>query len=356
MTLLSLQRNLPVPSVQELASEPLDAVPSRYLRDDVDDPVSNPCNPFLQIPTVDMSKLLDAESQAEELHKLYSVCRDWGAFQVVNHGVADELVKSMKEKSRDFFNFPLQEKKRYAQKEGSVEGYGQTFVNSEEQKLDWSDMLFINALPYEDRKYNFWPDRPQGFREALDCYSGEVKRLALSLLGFMAKGLGLEAHKFSKDFEDGLYHVRMNYYPHCPQPQQVVGMAAHADFTGITILLEFDETQGLQIRKDGYWVPVKMLSGAFLVIVGNIGTVMSNGIYQSPHHRVVVNSLKERLTIVTFCYPHKDAIIEPAHDLINPENPALFKTLSHAEYFNLFYSRNSYYDEPWFIDILKIDA
>ncbi|XP_058070942.1 oxoglutarate-dependent flavonoid 7-O-demethylase 1-like isoform X2 [Magnolia sinica] len=265
------QAHLPVPSVQELAREPLDAVPSRYIRDDVDDPVSNPCNPSLQIPTVDMSRLLDAESQTDELHKLYSICRDWGAFQLVNHGVADELVKSMKEKIGDFFNFPLQEKKRYAQKEGSVEGYGQTFVTSEEQKLEWNDMLFIHALPIEDRNYSFWPERPQGFRETLDSYSGEVKRLAISLLEFMAKGLGLEVHEFSKHFNNGQCHVRMNYYPHCSQPQQVIGMAAHADISGITILLELDETQGLQIRKDGYWVPVEILSGAFLIFVGNIG-------------------------------------------------------------------------------------
>ncbi|KAL5976071.1 hypothetical protein ACLOJK_020401 [Asimina triloba] len=361
----TIQKFLPVPSVQELARQRLGEVPSHYIRDGVDDPARNPSDPTLQIPVLDMAQLLDPDSHEKELLKLTAICRDWGAFQVVNHGIGSELVQSMRDKCQGFFNLQLEERKQYAQKEGSVEGYGQAFVTSEEQRLEWSDMLFIHALPLKDRNYSFWPQEPQGFRETLDCYSGEIKRLALSLLGFMAKGLGLESHEFSADFEDGLYHVRMNYYPHCCRPQQVIGMEAHRDITGITLLLESDGTQGLQIRKDGCWVPVKMVSGALLVVIGNIGEVnkdglygatwiMSNGIYRSPEHRVVVNSLKERQTIVTFCYPNENAIIRPAPHLVNPQNPALYKTLSHADYFKRYFTQRNHYES--LIDTLKIDS
>jgi isopenicillin N synthase-like dioxygenase len=71
----------------------------------------------------------------------------------------------MKEQVQGFFDLPLQEKKRWAQKPGSLEGYGQAFVTSEEQKLEWNDMIFLkNICSLQDRNLNFWPENPQEFR------------------------------------------------------------------------------------------------------------------------------------------------------------------------------------------------
>jgi len=63
-----------------------------------------------------------------------------------------------------FFELPLQEKKRSAQRPGSLEGYGQAFVTSEDQKLDWNDMIFLKCLPIENRKLDLWPQNPPEFR------------------------------------------------------------------------------------------------------------------------------------------------------------------------------------------------
>lgn len=74
----------------------------------------------------------------------------------------------MKKQTREFYDLPLQEKMRYAHKEDSLEGltslegYGQPFINSE--KLQWSDMMFVNARPVEDRNLSFWPENPRGIR------------------------------------------------------------------------------------------------------------------------------------------------------------------------------------------------
>ncbi|CAN1747242.1 2-oxoglutarate-dependent dioxygenase 11 [Linum perenne] len=73
-----------------------------------------------------------------------------------------------------------------------IEGYGQAFVVSEEQKLDWGDMLFIHSLPVDARNMRFWPRVPSSFRASLDQYSSELKKLALSLL---ARDLGVEQEK-----------------------------------------------------------------------------------------------------------------------------------------------------------------
>lgn len=46
----------------------------------------------------------------------------------------------------------------------SLEGYGQAFVVSEDQKLDWGDMLFLLPLPVSQRNMRFWPNNPASFR------------------------------------------------------------------------------------------------------------------------------------------------------------------------------------------------
>lgn len=71
-------------------------------------------------------------------------------------------------------------------------------------------------------------------------------------------------------FEEGMQSMRMNYYPPCPQPDQVIGLTPHSDAVGITFLLELNGVEGLQIRKDDIWIPVKPLPNAFVVNIGEI--------------------------------------------------------------------------------------
>jgi len=47
----------------------------------------------------------------------------------------------------DFFNLPMSEKQKFWQTPQHMEGFGQAFVLSEEQKLDWADLFFMTTLP-----------------------------------------------------------------------------------------------------------------------------------------------------------------------------------------------------------------
>lgn len=79
--------------------------------------------------------------------------------------------------------------------------------------------------------------------------------------------------------------------------------------------------------------------------------VMTNGIYKAPEHRAVVNKMKERLSVVTFCYPSPSMDIGPADKLIGEGNLPVYKNMTHAEYFSRFFNRKL--DES-FIDSLRI--
>ena len=66
----------------------------------------------------------------------------------------------------EFFKQPLEEKKVYSMEPGNLEGYGQHFVVSENQKLDWADMFYIMLRPSDSRNLRLWPSNPPSFRSA----------------------------------------------------------------------------------------------------------------------------------------------------------------------------------------------
>ncbi|CAN1173704.1 2-oxoglutarate-dependent dioxygenase 11 [Linum perenne] len=282
--------SIAVPNVQQLASESKDDhVPIRYIRPELDlDQVST--DGSHQVPVIDMIKLASVGEDAdEESSKLHSACRDWGFFQVINHGITEEVIQNMKVDLQVFFNQPLQEKMSCAQLPNGLEGYGQAFVVSEEQKLDWGDMLFVHAQPVNGRNLRFWPKVPSSFRSSFEQYSSELEKLALSLLSYMAKNLGLEPEKLLTLFEEGFQSIRMNYYPPC----------------------------------------------AFIVNVGDIIEMMSNGEYKSIEHRAVVNPEKERLSMAAFHHPNMKAMFGPIPDLINEKNQAKYQSVSPEEFMKL---------------------
>ena len=86
----------------------------------------------------------------------------------------------------------------------------------------------------------------------------------------MARAIKLDKREMEELFDDGRQEVRMTYYPPCPQSEMVMGIAPHSDPTGITILLQVNEVDGLQIKKDGVWIPVNVLPDALVVNVGDI--------------------------------------------------------------------------------------
>lgn len=88
--------------------------------------------------------------------------------QLINHGIPEEVIGEVKEDIREFFALPLKEKEGIKQVPGGhVQGYGQMFVHSEEQKLDWGDGLFLNIQPSENRDLRFWPTNPTTFRSLI---------------------------------------------------------------------------------------------------------------------------------------------------------------------------------------------
>jgi len=103
--------------------------------------------------------------------------------QLVNHGVPDEIIANIKRDIQEFFKLPLEVKNAYAQRPGDLQGYGQAFVLSKDQKLDWSDLFAIYAQPPEARDLSYWPTHPHTFRSAsLYVYTTKLYALLMCIL------------------------------------------------------------------------------------------------------------------------------------------------------------------------------
>ncbi|WCJ32346.1 2-oxoglutarate (2OG) and Fe(II)-dependent oxygenase superfamily protein [Euphorbia peplus] len=345
----SFGTSLLVPSVQELVKNKHSDIPDRYIRhNQVEDELIVSVQNDDEIPVIDFSRLV---SEPSELAKLHDACMHWGFFQLVNHGVT--VVDKIKEEVKELFNLPMEEKKRYWQYPGEVEGFGQAFVVSEEQKLDWGDMFFMVTQPSHARKPHLFPNLPLPLRESLDKYSIELKNLSMKILSSMAKALEIDdEEEITGIFEDGHQSMRMNYYPPCPQPHKVIGLTPHSDASALTILLQVNEVEGLQIKKNGKWVSVNPLPNAFVINIGDILEIMTNGIYRSIEHRATVNTEKERMSIATFYAPKYEAEMGAAPSLISHENPCLFRRIGVEEYYKTLFARELH--SKSFLDTLRL--
>ncbi|AES97539.1 protein SRG1 [Medicago truncatula] len=319
------------PSVQQLEKEGIEKVPEQYLQPNQDPIFVSNTTSLPKLPVIDLSKLLCEDSV--ELEKLDHACKEWGFFQLINHGVNPSLVENVKIGIQQFFNIPIEEKKKLWQTQEEMQGFGQAYVSLEDEKLRWGDMFSVRTFPLHIRHPNLIPLIPQPLRDNLESYYLEMKRLCVTLIEYMRKALKVQPNELVDLFEEIDQSIRMNYYPPCPQPEQVIGLNPHSDGVALTILLEVNEIQGLQIKKDGMWIPIKSLSNAFMVNIGDMLEILSNGTYQSIEHRATVNSEKERISVGAFHSPHRGDI-SPAPSLVTPESPALFKTISIADYVN----------------------
>ncbi|KAL3744948.1 hypothetical protein ACJRO7_014112 [Eucalyptus globulus] len=356
---VNLNWTLPVSSVQELVRQRQpDAVAPRYFRDDI--VMAGHHRELSQgLPRIDLGKLMDPPSRSTELCNLHSACRQWGLFLLVNHGVLDEGMRMMKENVQGFVDLPHHEKQKSAQKPGSLEGYGQAFVISHDQKLQWNDMIFLKCHPAHARNLDLWPKNPPEFRIALEKYSEDMRKLAAEVVKYIGMALGIhegELDLLTKSFGEGKYEVRMNYYPACPEPERAIGLLPHADISGITLLTECGNIPGLQVlSKDNCWVTVPPVPGGIVVNLGQIMEVYSNGTYRAPDHRAVVNKEKERVSIATFCYPSPSLPVGPSPQLLAATGlPPIYQTLSNSGEFLQCFLSHKLDDAVPFIDTLKL--
>ncbi|KAF5183911.1 2-oxoglutarate and Fe(II)-dependent oxygenase superfamily protein [Thalictrum thalictroides] len=303
------------------------------------------------IPVIDLSPLNHPEFYDDPgvLHSLIKeigdACKNWGFFQVINHGVPSEVQIGIETAARKFFALETEEKRKVRRDENIVYGYYDT--EHTKNVRDWKEVFDFTIenptlLPAshktEDKEVqelrNQWPEYPPELREAGEEYARAMERLSYTLLELIALSLGLPKKRFNGFFQDQTSFIRLNHYPPCPIPDLALGVGRHKDGGALTVLAQ-DDVGGLDVKRksDGEWVRVKPVPYSYIINVGDIIQVWSNEKYESVEHRVMVNSERERFSIPFFFNPGHEVMVKPIEELISEESPAKYKEYNWGKFF-----------------------
>ena len=158
----------PIVRVQSLSDSGVAVIPDQYIKPSMERPEGFSENTQTNIPVIDLEGLFDDQHglmlNSSIIELIYQACREWGFFQVVNHGVSPDLMDQAREVWRDFFNLPMEMKQVYANSPKTYEGYGSRLGVEKGAILDWSDYYFLHYRPSSLKDHNKWPSPPLALR------------------------------------------------------------------------------------------------------------------------------------------------------------------------------------------------
>ncbi|KAH6813136.1 2-oxoglutarate and oxygenase superfamily protein [Perilla frutescens var. frutescens] len=313
-------------------------LPSSYIRDESERPRLCEVDVSNNIPVIDLS----CPDRTLVIQQIGQACREYGFFQVINHGVSKESVDKIIEMSHEFFNLAVEEKmKLYSDDPSKTMRLSSSFNVKKETVHNWRDYLRLHCYPL-DKYMPEWPTVPSSFKEIVSSYCSQVRELGLRLEEAISESLGLERECVKKilgEREQG-QHMALNYYPACPEPELTYGLPAHTDPNALTILLQDLQVAGLQILKDGNWLAVKPRADALVINIGDQIQAVSNGKYKSVWHRAVVNARAPRLSVASFLVPSDTAPIRAPEALASGGERNIYREFTYAEYYKTFWSRD----------------
>ncbi|CAK7339807.1 unnamed protein product [Dovyalis caffra] len=291
------------------------------------------------IPVIDLGGDHLACDGAKITDELVKASQEFGFFQLINHGVSENLMQDVLKVANEFFQLPADDKDRFYSEDPRQSCRLYTSIDYVQEKVHyWRDNLRHPCHPLQEH-VQFWPEKPTQYREVIGKYSIEVRRISLFLLDLICKGLGLESGYFENELSQ-VQSMTINHYPPCPDPSLTLGLPKHSDVGLLTILLQGD-IPGLQVLKDGQWLAVEPLPNAFVVNIGHVLQIISNGRLKSAEHRVVTNPKVARTTVGSFILPSPDSYIESAKALTNNCYPQLYRTFVYKDFLHAYIADTS---------------
>nr|UXL73229.1 2-oxoglutarate-dependent dioxygenase GA 2-oxidase [Jasminum sambac] len=275
-----------------------------------------------ELPLIDLNMLNLGDSERETCKReIAKASREWGFFQVVNHGISSQVLEEMRREQMEAFKRPFHEKTNGNGLKFSTGSYiwGTPSPNSLQQ-LCWSEAYHVSLGDIL---------RSGGhcsLSSTMEQFAAKVSDLAQKLAQILAQKLGQNSSTF---FEETCLQntcfLRMNRYPACPISPPMFGLMPHTDSDFLTILHQ-DHVGGLQLVRDGKWIAVKPNPEALIINIGDLFQVWSNNVYKSVHHRVVANKVKERFSTAYFLCPSHDTVIQSCIE------PSAYRRFSFKEY------------------------
>ncbi len=293
---------------------------------------------FSEIPQIDLSSLASDRPDQAMINQLAEACTDVGFFYVRNHGVDADLLERLHHEAQVFFARPTASKME-TRIDQRLRGYlplkytsydGEERAGRSHQEGFWVGY----DRPPNDRHVldgpNQWPADQPGLRETMLDYFEATEKLSQMLLRGFELALDLDHGVLRSCFEKPMSMLKLNHYPHQENPEHVndIGVVPHTDAGAFTILWQ-DDGCGLEIQnKSGEWISAPSIKDTFVINLGNIMQMWTNGRFSSTPHRVINRERRDRYSIPVFVNPGHEALIGP---LIG-EEPAVSDPVVFGEY------------------------
>ncbi|KAF5446706.1 hypothetical protein F2P56_032310 [Juglans regia] len=264
-----------------------------------------------QVPDSDPIPVIDL--QCLDLEQLGEVCRDWGLFRLVNHGVPPTLLSQLQDHAKKLFSLPFETKQAIFSSPLSY-FWGTPVLTPSgaalqigPQNVNWVEglnapLLQLSQMQAEDPVL-------ASFRVLLEEYGKHLSRLATTIFEAMVMKLNLNSEESKSNIlSESTGFVRVYRYPQCFVANSAWGMDVHTDSSVLSILNQH-EVGGLEVLKDKEWIQVRPISNTLIVNLGDMMQAISNDEYKSVEHRVKASKHKERISICYFAFPGEGTVI-----------------------------------------------
>ncbi|OXM46394.1 isopenicillin N synthase family dioxygenase [Amycolatopsis alba] len=278
------------------------------------------------LPVLDLSRFRDPGDREEFLADLRRAAREVGFFYIVGHGVPPELSEEIFSVARRFFALPESDKLTI-ENVGSPQFRGYTRTGNEYTggSRDWREQIdvgpereAVEPAPGDPAWVrligpNQWPDAVPELREITLAWQAEALRVSREVLRALAASLGQDEGYFDAWFdEEAATHLKIVHYPPRQAADEEQGVGSHKDY-GYLALLQQDEIGGLQVLDDdGGWIDATPIPGGFVVNIGEMLEIATQGYLRATRHRVLSPPAGvDRYSVPFFLAPRLDAVVEP---------------------------------------------
>jgi isopenicillin N synthase-like dioxygenase len=254
------------------------------------------------LPILDLSRFDAGPAERTAfLGDLNRTARGIGFFYLVGHGIERPLVDQLIATARQFFALPEADKQAIEMVNSPhFRGYSRPGAERTRGRPDWREQIDIGAerpaLPIGPgtppwarlQGPNQWPDALPALKPVVLDWQARVTQVAVRLLQAFALALGQPEDAFATIYSDTPnLLLKLIRYPGRAFTEDDQGVGPHKDGGFLTLLLQAVQG-GLQVEvDDGSWIDAPPLRGSFIVNIGELLELASDGYLRATVHRVV---------------------------------------------------------------------
>lgn len=294
------------------------------------------------LPQLSLSQLDGDRRQRQAfLDGLREAARDVGFFYLRGHGVDNRLNAQLQQHARQFFALPEADKLAVQMVHSPhFRGYNRAAAELTRGQPDWREQFDIGAerpalqLVNETPRWarlqgpNQWPEALPALKPLLLQWQQAMTAMSLRLLRAFALALSLPEQAFDSLYGDKPNeHIKLIRYPGRDATTSGQGVGAHKDSGFLSFLLQ-DQQKGLQVEvEEGRWIDAEPLEDSFVVNIGELLELATNGYLRATVHRVETPPAgSDRLSIAFFLGARLDAVVPlyqlPADLMAQAHGPA----------------------------------